>query len=138
MSQEEQIEHLQRENGTLREENAQLRAENQRLQEQVEQLGRQMHELKGRVAKDSHTRSKPPESDGYAKRTRSLRQKSGKQPAGQQGHPGSTLHLVATPDEMIILRPDKGARLAGQPAREPGNWHASFGKRLICPRSSPR
>ena len=120
MSQEEQIEHLQRENATLRAENAQLRAENQRLREQMDQLSRQMHELKGRVAKDSHTSSKPPSSDGYAKRTRSLRQKSGKQPGGQPGHPGSTLQLVQTPDETIILRPQRCAHcqasLQGCPA----------------------
>jgi transposase len=113
MSQEEQIEHLQRENRTLREENAQLRAENERLQEQVEQMSRQMHELKGHMGKDSRTSSKPPSSDGYAKRTRSLRQKSGKQPGGQQGHQGFTLHLAEAPDETIILRPQTCAPCQG-------------------------
>ncbi len=102
MSQEELIEHLQKENG-------QLRAENQQLREQVEQLGTRLHELEGRVARDSHTSSKPPSTDGYAKKTRSLRKSSGKKPGGQQGHAGSTRHFVERPDEIIMLRPQKCA-----------------------------
>src|SRR5437588_9533631 len=102
MSQEELIEHLQKENG-------QLRAENQQLREQVEQLGTRLHELEGRVAKDSHNSSKPPSTDGYAKKTRSLRKSSGKKPGGQEGHAGSTRHFVEIPDEIIIARPQKCA-----------------------------
>jgi transposase len=102
MSQEELIEHLQKENG-------QLRAENQQLREQVEQLGSRLHELEGRVAKDSHNSSKPPSTDGYAKKTRSLRKSSGKKPGGQEGHAGSTRHFVAMPDEIIVVRPQKCA-----------------------------
>ena len=109
MSQEEQIEQLQRENGKLRQENAQLRAENQQLREQVGQLGTRLHELEGRVSKDSHNSSKPPSTDGYAKKTRSLRQKSGKKPGGQEGHAGSRRHFVQMPDEIIIVRPAKCA-----------------------------
>jgi transposase len=109
MSQEEQIEHLQRENGKLRQENAQLRVENPQLREQVGQLGTRLHELEGRVAKDSHNSSKPPSTDGYAKKTRSLRQKSGKKPGGQEGHAGSRGHFVQRPDEIISVRPEKCA-----------------------------
>jgi transposase len=102
MSQEELIEHLQKENG-------QLRAENQQLREQVEQLGTRLHELEGRAAKDSHNSSKPPSTDGYAKKTRSLRKSSGKKPGGQEGHAGSTRHFVEIPDEIIMVRPEKCA-----------------------------
>jgi transposase len=102
MSQEELIEYLQKENG-------QLRAENQQLREQVEQLGTRLHELEGRAAKDSHNSSKPPSTDGYAKKTRSLRKSSGKKPGGQEGHAGSTRHFVEIPDEIIMVRPEKCA-----------------------------
>ena len=110
MNLEELIEQLQKENGKLREENGQLRAENQQLREQVEQLGMRLHELEGRMAKDSHNSSKPPSTDGYAKKTRSLRKSSGKKPGGQEGHTGSTRHFVEMPDEIIMVRPEKCAR----------------------------
>src|SRR5947209_6385535 len=109
MNPEERIEHLQQENAKLRQENGQLRTEKQQLREQVEQLGVRLHELEGRVAKDSHNSSKPPSTDGYAKKTRSLRKSSGKKPGGQQGHAGSTRHFVERPDEIIMLRPQKCA-----------------------------
>src|SRR2546429_6399966 len=90
-------------------EKAELVIEKQRLDSLIEELSMQVHELLGRVAKDSQNSSKPPSTDGYAKKTRSLRQKSGKKAGGQEGHPGSRLHLVETPDEIIILRPEKCA-----------------------------
>lgn len=98
MSEEELIEHLQKEN-------RQLRAENQQLREQVEQLGTRLHELEGRVSKDSHNSSKPPSTDGYAKKTRSLRKSSGKKAGGQEGHAGSTRHFVEIADEIIRVYP---------------------------------
>jgi predicted RNase H-like nuclease (RuvC/YqgF family) len=116
MSQQEIIEQLQRENRRLREQNAQVSAEmarlsaehrqviaeNEHLRKQVEELSKRVHELEGRLAKDSHNSSKPPSTDGYAKkRRRSLRESSGKKAGGQVGHQGRTLSLVETPDEII-------------------------------------
>jgi transposase len=76
------------------------------LQELVAQLQARVQELEGRLAKDSHNSSKPPSSDPLArKRPRSRRRRSGKKPGGQLGHRGETLHLVATPDELVDHRP---------------------------------
>ena len=40
-------------------------------------------------------------TDGFAKKTKSRREKSGKKPGGQAGHPGRTLEMVAAPHHTV-------------------------------------
>ena len=80
----------------LRREIAALRAENAALKQEVADLRR-------RLDKDSSNSSKPPSSDGPAKKPRiagSLRGVSGKTSGGQPGHRGDTLRPVAKPDKI--------------------------------------
>ena len=58
--------------------------------------------LESKVNKDSHNSSKPPSSDGLAKKTRSLRESSGKSVGGQVGHKGNTLKRAAEPTETVL------------------------------------
>lgn len=78
----------------------QLSKENKTLNERVKSLESQ-------VNKNSNNSSKPPSSDGFKKKTKSLRTKSGKTPGGQKGHEGKTLELCDNPDEIIIHTVDK-------------------------------
>ena len=68
-------------------------------------LHARVQELEARLAKDSHNSNRPPSSDGLARKTKSLRRRSGKKPGGQIGHPGQTLRLVASPDAVVEHRP---------------------------------
>jgi transposase len=80
----------------LKRELAALRAENARLKQEVAALRR-------RLGQDSSNSSKPPSSDGPAKKPRiagSLRGVSGKTSGGQPGHRGDTLRPVANPDKI--------------------------------------
>ncbi len=80
----------------LRREIAALRAENAALKQEVADLRR-------RLDKDSSNSSKPPSSDGPAKKPRvagSLRGVSGRTSGGQPGHRGDTLRPVAKPDKI--------------------------------------
>jgi transposase len=90
---------------TLEERIAELEADNAALREQVAVLAERLHELEARLAKDSHNSSKPPSTDGLARKTKSLRRRSGKKPGGQIGHRGETLRLVAIPDAVVQHRP---------------------------------
>src|SRR5947207_5089896 len=93
----------------LDEKTQEAEAEKRDLQGQGEALSERIHELEGRVAKYSRTSHKPPSTDGYARKKRSLREPTGKKPGGQAGHPGSTRSLVETPDEVIMLHEDQCA-----------------------------
>ncbi|WP_246633870.1 DUF6444 domain-containing protein, partial [Pseudonocardia nigra] len=89
--------------------------------EVIAQLRGEVAELKRRLGMNSRNSSKPPSSDSpFVKPApRSLRRKSGKKPGGQPGHPGSTLALVADPDERRRHEPGPctgcGANLVDAP-----------------------
>ena len=73
------------------------------MQEQeMSLLKQQVQELQERLKKDSHNSHLPPSSDRFGRQPRSLRKKSGKKAGGRADHPGSTLHLSETPDEVIV------------------------------------
>ncbi len=78
---------------TKDEELDQLRQENAALRAQVALLSERIRVLEAKPAKDSHNSRLPPSSDRFHRQPKSLRQKSGKKPGWQAGHPGSTLML---------------------------------------------
>lgn len=75
------------------------------LEARVAALAAEVKELEDRLATDSHNSHQPPSRDWSRRRTRSLRERSGKKPGGQSGHPGHALALVDTPDRLIVHRP---------------------------------
>src|SRR5260221_12674037 len=99
---------------------AELGAQNAALREKTAVLLEQVEHREARLAKDSHNSSKPPSSDGLARKTRSLRRKSGKKAGGQLGHHGQTLRLAATPDELFEHRPAVCAASQTPPHDAPG------------------
>jgi transposase len=60
------------------EEERALRAENAALRGQVQTLLARVQDLEGRLARDSHSSSRPPSSDGLRRKPKSQREKSGK------------------------------------------------------------
>jgi transposase len=71
------------------------------LFEQVEALLVRVEMLEAQASKNSSNSSKPPSSDGLGKKTRSLRESSGKPVGGQAGHKGTTLKRVAQATQTI-------------------------------------
>lgn len=91
------VNELRAQNALLLARQAVLLAENAALRARVAELER-------RLGLNSSNSGKPPSSDGPQKppaRTSSLRERSGKRPGGQTGHPGKTLSRVETPDAIV-------------------------------------
>lgn len=86
------------------------------IEEQQRELARvneRVKELEDRVALNSRNSSQPPSSDRFVKKTQSLRQRSGKSPGGQKGHPGRTLTYVDNPDRVVVHDPVQCASCGG-------------------------
>jgi transposase len=86
------------------------------------QLSARVAQLEHQLATQSHNSSTPPSSDGLGKKTKSRREKSGKKPGGQPGHPGQTLRMVAQPAHTVRHDPERcpdcGEPLADVPATD--------------------
>jgi transposase len=84
--------------------NAILRDQNAAQQSRIAQLEARIAELERQLGLNSGNSGKPPSSDGLKKkpvRVSSLRERSGKKPGGQKGHPGETLRQSETVDATI-------------------------------------
>ena len=84
--------------------NAILRDQNAAQRSRIAQLEARVAELERQLGLNSGNSGKPPSSDGLKKkpvRVSSLRERSGKKPGGQRGHPGETLRQSETVDAAI-------------------------------------
>lgn len=68
---------------------------------EVQRLSARVAQLEAQLSKDSHNSSKPPSSDGLAKKSSSPNVPSGKNPGGQPGRTGKTLERSAQVDTVI-------------------------------------
>jgi transposase len=115
-------------------ENAALRAVLDELRSEVAAVRAENAELRRQLGLDSRNSSKPPSSDSpFGKAApKSLRRKSGRKPGGQPGHPGSTLRLVADPNERLRHEPGACAGVPIWPRRP--RWAGRGGRCSICRR----
>jgi transposase len=90
--------------GTYQRQTVELLAAHER---QLADVTARVAQLESSLNKDSHNSSKPPASDGLAKKPhpRSLRRRSGKKSGGQDGHPGVTRLLVDDPTVVMVHVP---------------------------------
>ena len=79
------------------------------LLHEIDALSSRVQQLEDRLAKNSRNSSKPPASDDppTKPKPKSLRQRSGKKPGGQKGHPGRTLSLVRDPQHVVVHSPEE-------------------------------
>ena len=104
---QELIEEIKRITEQLQQQNEQLTALRKEIAEKdalIAVLTKRIEELTHR--KNSGNSSVPPSKDGYHKPApKSLREKSGKKPGGQEGHKGNGMKIDREPDEVISHKP---------------------------------
>jgi len=92
----------------------------ERQDARIAALTARVEQLEVRLGGHSQNSHRPPSSDGPRQPPRSQRTRSGKAPGGQPGHPGHTLAMTDTPDQVVTHHPEQcahcGAALAGVPA----------------------
>jgi transposase len=73
------------------------------LESRLNAVLQENHDLKARVKLNSTNSHQPPSSDGLRKRTvpKNNREKTGRPPGAQTGHPGTTLAFREAPDTII-------------------------------------
>lgn len=67
---------------------------------EISRLEAENKKLKDQQSKNSTNSSKPPSTDGFNKKPKSRRKKTGKKPGGQQGHKGTTLKWSTKVDRI--------------------------------------
>lgn len=84
-----------------------LNSQVEKLSKDNKALGERVQSLEKQTRKNSNNSSKPPSTDGFKKKTKTLRTKSCKKPGGQEGHDGKTLEVSENPDEIMVHGVDK-------------------------------
>jgi transposase len=70
------------------------------LQDRLSHLEQRLQQIEGQLHKDSHNSHLPP-SKSLRLPIKNLREKTGKPPGGQNGHPGQTLQMQSQPTRTI-------------------------------------
>lgn len=98
-AQEKKIDSLNEQVKTLEQSNAEYA-------EKLEDKESDIQDLKRRVNMTSENSSLPPSHEGINRKNRSLREKSGRTPGGQEGHKGTNLGFCNSPDNIVGVMPD--------------------------------
>ena len=72
-----------------------------RQSREIKMLEKRIKALEDRLGQNSTNSSKPPSTDWFKKKI-NLRKKTGRSPGGQNGHRGSNLKMVETPDSIKV------------------------------------
>jgi transposase len=94
----------------------------------IAELRARIAELERQLGLNSGNSGKPPSSDGLKKkpvRVRNLRERSGKKPGGQKGHPGKTLSRTEDPDVTVDRFPETCAGCGAALDKTMANGHTA-------------
>ena len=88
----------------------------------IAELRATIAQLEAKLAANSSNANRPPSSDGLKKgrpKPHSLRQRTGKKPGGQPGHPGAAMAWAEDPDQIIVHAPPPICDACNAPLPEP-------------------